>query len=79
MSTGTDLEKTRERVRVFDQCTASAAFLNTMLNAYRAGSADVEAIKRAKHALLFVITRRLDEFIEFQAEMKSQDSNLGTV
>ena len=50
-----------------------------MLNAYRAGSADVETIKRAKHALLFVITRRLDEFIEFQAEMKSQDSNLGTV
>jgi len=75
MTTQTDLEKARERVRVFEQCESSAGALNKILKQYPKGSTDAEALKRAKNALFFVTVRRLDEFIEFCAEMESQDSN----
>jgi hypothetical protein len=74
MSTETDQQKAKERVCIAEQITSSAERLNGLLELCSKGSQDREELKLANGALLFALVR-LDEFIEFQAQIKRQDSN----
>jgi hypothetical protein len=71
MSKKADLEKAKERVRFFQLCASNTEVLSTIQEQYPEGRREIEAIKIAKDALLFVLARRLDEFIEFHSSMSA--------
>jgi hypothetical protein len=75
MSTQTEIEKANERVRIFEQLSSAAEVLNGLIEQHSKDSKDRETLKLASRALFFVLVRRLDEFIEFQAEINRQDAN----
>ena len=71
MSNDIEMAKVLERVRVFERCESHAIVLSGIQKQCREGSNEAEALKTAKDVLLFVVTRRLDEFIEFLLAMNA--------